>query len=219
MNIFFTDDCPYKAASNLDDKRVIKMILESAQMLCTALDAYGAFTKYEYTPVKFVKDKDTDILVVKAGKKIKYAYYADLTRVYAPTHANHPSNVWARQNLLNWSWLYNHAIGLCNEYHKRYGKRHKSWTVLITIAQYSSLLPVKAQTPFANCAAHAGKGISYKHVTNTVEAYRRYLADRWSTDKKHPTWSNTQAPLWISYSQSNKFFLTPKYDLLGSRHE
>ena len=42
MNIFVTDDDPRISAINLDDKRVIKMILESAQMLCTALHEHGA---------------------------------------------------------------------------------------------------------------------------------------------------------------------------------
>lgn len=41
MNIFATDPCPIKSAQFLDDKRVIKMILESAQMLCTALHQLG----------------------------------------------------------------------------------------------------------------------------------------------------------------------------------
>lgn len=42
MNIFVTDEDPIKAAKNLDDKRVVKMILECAQMLSTAMHAVGA---------------------------------------------------------------------------------------------------------------------------------------------------------------------------------
>lgn len=41
MNIFVTSDDPYECARNLDDKRVIKMILESAQMLSTAMHELG----------------------------------------------------------------------------------------------------------------------------------------------------------------------------------
>lgn len=37
MNIFVTDTCPVESAVALDDKRVVKMALESAQMLSTAL--------------------------------------------------------------------------------------------------------------------------------------------------------------------------------------
>lgn len=38
MNIFVTSKCPIESAQALDDKRVVKMVLESAQMLCTALN-------------------------------------------------------------------------------------------------------------------------------------------------------------------------------------
>jgi hypothetical protein len=38
MNIFVTYLCPVESAKALDDKRVVKMILESAQMLSTAIN-------------------------------------------------------------------------------------------------------------------------------------------------------------------------------------
>ena len=41
MNIFYLDKDPYKAASHFYDKHKVKMILESAQMLCTAHHVYG----------------------------------------------------------------------------------------------------------------------------------------------------------------------------------
>jgi len=51
MNIFATDPDPVKSAKALDDKRVNKMILESAQMLCTALHLNNAshLAKYRKT--------------------------------------------------------------------------------------------------------------------------------------------------------------------------
>jgi len=36
MNIFYLSDCPKEAAVQQHNKHVVKMILESAQMLCTA---------------------------------------------------------------------------------------------------------------------------------------------------------------------------------------
>ena len=41
MNIFYLDECPKKAAKLQYNKQVVKMILESAQMLCTAHHHYG----------------------------------------------------------------------------------------------------------------------------------------------------------------------------------
>jgi Pyrimidine dimer DNA glycosylase len=41
MNIFLTDPCPRQCAINLDDKRVNKMLLETAQLLSSALRHRG----------------------------------------------------------------------------------------------------------------------------------------------------------------------------------
>ena len=41
MNIFATSKCPVESAGYLDDKRVIKMVSESAQMLCHVVGFYG----------------------------------------------------------------------------------------------------------------------------------------------------------------------------------
>ena len=48
MNIFYLDKCPYKAAELQYNKHVVKMILESAQMLCTAHHHYNLFTDVPY---------------------------------------------------------------------------------------------------------------------------------------------------------------------------
>ena len=94
MNIFYLDKCPYKAAELQYNKHVVKMILESAQMLCTAHHHYNLFTDVPY----------------------KKAHY------------NHPSTIWCRQNKNHYRWLYNHMIGLGQEYEDRYGKTHLSIT-------------------------------------------------------------------------------------------
>ena len=42
MNIFYLDKCPHKAAELQYNKHVVKMILESAQMLCAAHHVLGS---------------------------------------------------------------------------------------------------------------------------------------------------------------------------------
>lgn len=51
MNIFFTSNCPVECAKNLDDKRVNKMCLETAQLLSTAirLNGYTGSEAYKMT--------------------------------------------------------------------------------------------------------------------------------------------------------------------------
>ena len=52
MNIFFLHHDPAKAASYVYDKHKVKMILESAQMLCTAHHVYGNKWQKENVPYK-----------------------------------------------------------------------------------------------------------------------------------------------------------------------
>lgn len=65
MNIFATDRCPAISAENLDDKRVVKMILESAQMLSTAMYMRGSVGPYKpvhrnHPCTKWVTEDRTD---------------------------------------------------------------------------------------------------------------------------------------------------------------
>lgn len=48
MNIFVLDLDPNKAATYMCDKHVVKMILESAQMLCTTLHEFGETNDIPY---------------------------------------------------------------------------------------------------------------------------------------------------------------------------
>ena len=94
MNIFYLDRNPIVAAQMMCDKHVIKMILESAQMLSTA---------------HRVLDGDE---------------HADNVGMYKMTHKNHPSTIWVRANSENYDWLQEHMEALITEYTHRYGKRH-----------------------------------------------------------------------------------------------
>ena len=49
MNIFILDADPVKAAEQQCDKHVVKMCLETAQLLCTALHVHGTESQYKPT--------------------------------------------------------------------------------------------------------------------------------------------------------------------------
>ena len=106
MNIFYLDSDPVKAAQVQYNKHVVKMILESAQMLCTA--------HHHYT--ELLSQDDSYITYKKA-------------------HYNHPSTIWCRENSEQYLWLYNHMIALGNEYTKRYNKIHLTITKCADILQ------------------------------------------------------------------------------------
>ena len=94
MNIFYLDKNPKIAAQMQCDKHVVKMILESAQMLCTA---------------HRVLDGDD---------------YANKMGLYKLAHKNHPSTIWVRSSFYNYRWLFKHYDALMEEYTYRYGKIH-----------------------------------------------------------------------------------------------
>ena len=99
MNIFYLHRDPKKAARYQYNKHVVKMILESAQMLCTAHHHYAEQCGYDDSYIPYKK-----------------------------AHYNHPSTIWTRQNSRNYYWLFHHMLELGNEYTKRYGKKHLSIT-------------------------------------------------------------------------------------------
>lgn len=174
MNIFVTSSCPYESAKFLDDKRVNKMLTESLQMLCTALDAWGACERYRATNIK--------------TRKEHWVYYLrnTNTRVYAPSHANHPCNKWAREGQDNWFWLWNHAMGLAMEFEARFGKKQKGEALLHLILPFSGFIGKAPLTQQPNCS-------TYKDEDNLYVAYQLTLNDKWDTDKRTPTWHGRAA--------------------------
>tara|TARA_X000001388_G_C2190921_1_gene107505 strand:- start:127 stop:615 length:489 start_codon:yes stop_codon:yes gene_type:complete len=95
MNIFYLDPDPKVCAEMHCDKHCVKMILETAQMLCTA---------------HRVLDGDE---------------YADSVGLYKTAFKNHPSAVWIRSSYDNYNYAYNLFCELCEEFEKRYAKNHK----------------------------------------------------------------------------------------------
>ena len=109
--------------------------------------------------------------------------------VYKISHRNHPSSIWCRKTRGNYKWLLEHFIALCNEYTARYGKIHKSSTLLPIFQANISLLPDGELLPFSNNARNLEKGVDFTNILDTCTAYQLYLSSRWDTDKREPTWS------------------------------
>lgn len=99
MNIFYLSHDPSECAEWMVDKHVVKMIVESAQLLSTAHRILDG----------------TDKVLPDCREQV----------LYKATHANHPSAIWARQSIENYNWLVDHMFSLMGEYTHRYGKTHK----------------------------------------------------------------------------------------------
>jgi len=113
MNIFYLDHDVTKCAEMHNDKHVVKMILEYAQLLSTA---HRVLDGVELSGLS------------ASGRKNKFWTLADSRdyTLYKATHIHHPSAVWVRQSKENYLWLANMLLALCEEYTYRYGKVHKT---------------------------------------------------------------------------------------------
>ena len=112
MNIFYLDQDVRKCAEMHNDKHVVKMILEYAQLLSTAHRILDGVLSTGVSP---------------SGRKKTIYVLADNrdTILYSATHVNHPSAVWVRQSAHNYMWLAELLEECCKEYSHRYEKVHK----------------------------------------------------------------------------------------------
>lgn len=186
MNIFILHENPKLAAEMLCDSHIVKMPLETAQMLSTVLyyNRPDLFSVGEYSPIKFKRKT-----LIKP-KKTRKAYYVGDTRMYAPTHKNHPCTIWASDSLSNYCWLISHGIALCDEYGWRYGKPHSSRKVIRCCSNYANqttLLRAK-RTNFITAMPD-----QYK-TDNAITSYRNYYIGekskfaKWAKHRAAPDW-------------------------------
>ena len=110
----------------------------------------------------------------------------DDTAPYRATHKNHPSAVWARESIDNYIWLCDLGIELCEEYTKRYGRRHKCQDVIEDCLDNAPDLPDIGITPLKLAMPD-----EYKSDC-PVKSYRNY----YMSDKRHLADWRTQVPVW-----------------------
>ena len=109
MNIFYLDKNPAIAAKVQYNKHVVKMILESAQMLCAAHHVYGSKEQKENVPYKLAhKNHPSTIWVRENSIHYDWLYFhmralgLEYTRRYGKNHMSitkckhlhvHPENI------------------------------------------------------------------------------------------------------------------------------
>jgi len=178
VNIFYVDEDPAIAAQCLVDKHVVKMILESAQLLSTA---------HRYLDGIEIEGKS------KTGRKARRWILPDAREnvMYQATHINHPSAVWCRTSVQNYDWLVDHMYALMREYTNRYNKMHKCQGELsFQLQSPPHKLKEWDWTPMPSCMLEEYI-ISEDPLTN----YRNYY--RIGKLNLHK-WTNRQPPEWIN---------------------
>ena len=201
MNIFVVDRNPIEAADALCDIHVNKMIVESMQMLTTALKQSGLLAPNE---LPFRKD--------------------GITRYSGNAHPHHPCTKWVGEHLdkptfttqystdemqtverwiggmvihaPNYCWLYSHTEQLLQEFEKRYGKTHSCLDAFKSLPQGSRFGFTNVQK-FVQAMPDEFK-IEQKYPADSVKAYRQYYHTKVSSFKtKKMEWAKgTDAPDW-----------------------
>ena len=108
MNIFYLSECPVESAQSQCDKHVVKMILESAQMLCTA---HHACPTDATRPEKFYKqahlNHPSTIWVRTTVANYEWmiihalALCEEYTHRYGKVHASQALIEWCADNIPN----------------------------------------------------------------------------------------------------------------------
>ena len=181
MNIFYLDSTPTTAAQYHVDKHVVKMILESAQLLCTSHRVLDG--------IQVQQTKTTKTGKLKTLKKYVLDDQANDSVMYGTTHINHPCTIWCRDNINNYMWLYELFVSLCDEYTYRYGKKHKTDLLLRNVLQNA---PISISTTEFTQPAQAMPE-KYRSA-DSIRAYRQYYIHEKHSFAK---WSKRATPDWF----------------------
>jgi hypothetical protein len=170
MNIFFLHTNPRKCARWHCDKHVVKMILETCQLLYTCHWMLAGTLTSPLETAPLLDGSSTQ-------------------RGYKKSHPNHPCAKWVRLSLVHYLWLATLGKELVREYRFRYGKHHKCEVHLEWL--YWHPPPALRNTgwiePFL--------AMPDQHKTgDPVASYRRYYIH----DKKHILqYTKRNRPHWI----------------------
>ena len=170
MNIFVTDPSPYASAQVLPDKHIVKMPLETCQMLSIVCSekwghGYGEIHRLDGQPYKTEKG----------------------------AFRNHPCTVWANECLANTWWLLTHGYEMCKEYRHRYNKTHSCEDTLLEVGK---LVPYTLDRPQGFVFAGPDQ-FKYDTSIDIFTQYKRYIASKpWASTNylrdpsKKPSWLN-----------------------------
>jgi hypothetical protein len=178
MNIFILSTNPVLAAIQQCNAHILKMPVESAQMLSTA---------------HRILDGTKTIGKSKTGRKTTYFEHPD-NILYKCIHMHHPCTVWTMESSENYRWHYQHWIALCREFEHRYGKVHKSFSLLSErLSVLPKNIPAGPMTPFALAM---GTHEHLKDHSDPVKSYREFYKTK--RERFVMKWTNRSTPEWFS---------------------
>ena len=180
MNIFALDKNAITAAKQHCDKHVVKMIVESGQMLSTA---------------HRILDGKVEMRRSVSGKTMqKYWVLPDDREnwLYRAVHTKHPCTIWTMESKENYTWHYRLFVALCDEFKFRYGKTHKTGDELTEhLLHTPKNIPLGRMTPFKL----AMKSNPECMLDDPIESYRLFYQTK--QERFSMTWKKRPIPSWF----------------------
>lgn len=189
---------PAEAALYHCDKHVVKMVLESAQLLSTAHRLLAGKRQQLMTPVGvnrlvYLLPGEIPRFEPRTNPNTGAQHYQlviEHAACYNATHVNHPCAKWVRQSAANYSWLYALMLELDKERQHRFTPR-----VGKTVRELGAFLatpPAHLQDIGLTPPAQAMPSDCHRH--DPIAAYRSY----YTAHKQHiAKWSKRAEPAWF----------------------
>ena len=152
MNIFVTDPDPTASAQCLPDKHIVKMPLETCQMLSIVCSE-----KWGHNYGKIYRNDGQPYQTERGAFR------------------NHPCTKWANDSLANAWWLLTHGLALCAEYTHRYGKIHSCYRPLL---ETTHLLPSADHTKHTPFVFAGPDEFKFDTTIDIFTAYKYYIASK-----------------------------------------
>ena len=175
-----------------NDRHVVKMVLESAQLLSTAhrvIDGMPYRTTAPSGKIKSIISLPGERVIELTEPTFKLGIANK--QCYLATHVNHPCARWVRESRSNYDWLFQLMLELDVERRKRFnpavGKTVREFGWFLARPP-GGLQDIGFTEPAQAMPEHLRGG-------DPVEAYRRY----YRLHKQHlAKWSRRERPSWFS---------------------
>jgi len=181
VNLFVVSTDPIRAARDHCDQHVVKMPLETAQMLVSAFYWWFGLTSHADL-------RERPELVSAIFEDFPRRTPAGESWPYGLSHVNHPCTIWVRECDKNFHWAATLGRELCAEYSRRYHQIHACASIIEWCASMPTPAPpAEKRTPFAQALPE------HLRHRNPVTAYRNYYREFKSA---FATWKFSKPPKW-----------------------
>lgn len=174
MNIFATSSDARECAQALDNKRLVKMCLETAQLVSTAFnELQGAHIGYKPTHV----NHPCSIWARASYKNLEWL-------------------------LSHWEYLCNeYSYRYEDRMHASYPMIEKAHARMAGLLRDGWDVTGWEMTPFVNCARNTTLGLDFTGEPNVHLAYRKYMTAKWLLSGAK--WGSRPPPRWFAAHSSS----------------